>query len=763
MRPLLRITALIIFLICVMAFDSPGNYFDRVAMVSDGRLTRFAKLPITVYVEGLEVQGKEFADDLRYALKEWEDCSDGMVKFQLVDLPDGANICVSWVRKLEPIDQEHPLGMAELHRAGKDEFHVEMRISTRDNMTGKPLTHEQMKTVLLHEFGHAIGLWGHSKDEADVMYYASDSLHPTPRDSRTIKMVYSHKPDYSLHARSISAIRKEMRSEPEDARLHFLLGSVYMDQGKYGQAIGSFRRCLALDAKFYKASAALASAYQASGQDQAAFTEYLSLAESDPSAMVHNVIGALYFEKKDTANAIQHFRKALELERAYEPARRNLYGVYLNRGRELINAEMHYAAIELLSEGISFFPDKPELHDALGTAYCRNGQFQESIDQYIQALRINPAFMPAKNNMASCYNNQGVKYAQAGQWEKSVEAYTEALKLMPDMEEAKKNLSGAYWNRAVGLSKSGRDREAIEAYLQFLAREPNSKKAHNNLGAVYFRVEDYEAAIAEFGKALLIDPRDKSLRANLAIAYYKRGEALMGQKSYSEAAGDFKKGLEVAPDNVNLHLGIAQAYQHLTRLDDAIWHANKALTLEPGNAIAMKIIANLNIRKGYRALQAKDYDQALEYYSKVPDELMPPVLHNNIGYVYIMKGMYLEAASEFDKVLKAEPENETAYQNLLKLESSLSRALSRDPGSQKAKDKLARLRLSLAMSHIRRGDLGKSKDILKTALDLKPRDKDLRYSLAEGCMMLAEAFQKEKSYKDVKEIMDWANQLKFGQ
>ncbi len=726
MRCFLRITALITLSIFAMAFSSSGNYFDRVAMVSDGRLTRFAELPITVYVEGLEVQGKEYADDLRYALKEWEDCSDGMVKFQLVDLPDEANISISWIRKLEPIDQEHPLGMAELHRAGKDEFHVEMRIATRDNMTGKPLTHEQIKTVLLHEFGHAIGLWGHSKDEADVMYYAADALHPTARDSSTVKMVYSHKSSHSLHAQSIRAIREEMRSEPENAKLHFLLGSVYMDQGKYGQAISSFRRCLALDTKFYKASVALASAYQASGQDQAALTEYLSLAKSDPSALVHNVIGALYFEKKDTANAIQHFKKALELERAYEPARRNLYRVYINRGRELIDAGMHYAAIELLSEGISFFPHKPELHDILGTAYCRNGQFQESIEQYTQALRINPAFMPAKDNMASCYNNQGVKYAQAGQWEESLEAYTEALKLMPDMEEAKKNISGAYWNRAVGLSKSGKDREAIEAYQQFLAYKPDSKEARNNLGAVYFRVEDYAAAIAEFRKALLIDPGDKSL-------------------------------------DVNLHLGMAQAYQRLTKLDDAIRHASKALALEPGNTIAMRIMADLSIRKGYRALQAKDYDQALQYYSKVPDELMPPVLHNNVGYVYVMKGMYLEAATEFDKVLKAEPENGTAYQNLLNLESNLSRALSRDPNSQKTKDDLAMVRLSIAMSHIRRGDTGKSRDILKTALDSKPRDKDLRYALAEGCMTLAEAFQKEKAYKDAKEVMDWANQLKFSQ
>ena len=76
---------------------------------------------------------------------------------------------------------------------------------------------------------------------------------------------------------------------------------------------------------------------------------------------------------------------------------------------------------------------------------------------------------------------------------------------------------------------------------------------------------------------------------------------------------------------------------------------------------------------------------------------------------------------------------------------------------QKAKDELAMVRLSLAMSYMRRGDLGKSKDILKTALDLNPRDKNLRHLLAEGCIRLAEAFGKG----DVRrELANWANRLK---
>ncbi len=729
---LLVILSLLIASNCLSQSDD--DYFSLIAVVSDGRITRFTKLPITVYVEGLDMQGKEYADDLQYALETWEGCSNKMLKFQLVDSPDGANISVSWVKKLEAGDHDHPLGVAELERIDHDKFRVGMRICLRNGTTNKPLTHDQMRTVLLHEFGHAVGLWGHSKDKADVMYYAANAPRPTPRDINTLKLLYSHELNYSLHAESISALREEMRSKPEDARLHFLLGTVYMDQEEYNRAIDSFKKSLSMNHKFHKASIALASAYRASGQDQAALIEYLSLAESDPSAVVHNIIGALYFEKKDTAKAIQHFKKSLELERIYEPAKKNLYKVYLSRGQELINAKTYHAAVALLSDGVGFFPDKPELYDTLGTAYTGSGQFQEAIRQYSRAMRINPAFTSAMKNMASCYNNQGVRYAEAGQWEKAIEAYTESLRLMPDMEEAKKNLRAAYWNRAVGLSKARNDKEAIKAYQQFLTLDPNSRDAHNNLGAIYFRMGDYEGAIAEFQSALESYPTNKDLeelrllKDNLVIAHHKAGMDMFKKKAVFKAEYQFKKGLEVAPDNVPIRLSLAQLYMNLERWDNAAKHIEKALTLEPNNADAKRIMANLDMQRAYKYLQVKDYDKALEYYSKIPAELMP--------------------------------QDEASHKNLCIIENRFTHVFSSKGISQQTKDRLASVRLNLAMSYMCRRELTKAKNAFGSAIDLNPQDRSLRRLLAEGCESLMLEFTKEHSSKDTRELADWVKQLK---
>ena len=120
----------------------------------------------------------------------------------------------------------------------------------------------------------------------------------------------------------------------------------------------------------------------------------------------------------------------------------------------------------------------------------------------------------------------------------------------------------------------------------------------------------------------------------------------------------------------------------------------------------------------------------------------------------------MEAVSEFDRVLKADPGNETAHQNLQSIEKGFSQTLSRSPNSQEAKNKLASVRLSLTMSYTGRGDLARAKSVLKSAVDLRSQDRDLRHRLAEGCMKLAGAFRKANQYEDAREVEAWAVRLK---
>jgi len=89
--------------------------------------------------------------------------------------------------------------------------------------------------------------------------------------------------------------------------------------------------------------------------------------------------------------------------------------------------------------------------------------------------------------------------------------YREALRLNPNYAEAHNNLGNL-------LSKQGRHAEAVKHLASVLRLNPRVPAAHNNLGVALARLEKYEAAAECFREALRLDPGYTEARDNLALA-----------------------------------------------------------------------------------------------------------------------------------------------------------------------------------------------------------------------------------------------------
>ncbi|MGB9596734.1 MAG: tetratricopeptide repeat protein, partial [Candidatus Poribacteria bacterium] len=609
--------------------------------------------------------------------------------------------------------------------------------------------------TLLHEIGHAIGLWGHSKDKNDVMYYASDKLHLSENDIATIKALYSYKNNQPIYELTIYAIKEDMDQNPMDADLHYLLGTVYLDQKNYTLGINSLKRCISLNPEYYKAHIALASAYKAIGQEESAISEYLELAKVKPSAIVYNVIGVSYFENGDFDQAIRHIKKALELDRIYEPAKRNLFKIYLASANNYINKKMYDKAVYILSEAIQTFPDRPEIPNLLGICYAETGNYEEALKQYELAIRINPGFEIAKRNMASCYNNYAVQLAKTGQWDSAASIYKKAIELSPDMENIKRNLSALYWDQAHHLVSIGKHKEALNAYIEFIRLNPENEDGYNNLGAVYSRLGDNRSAIIVLKQALKIAPNSEDIKTNLAIAHQRYGIELIQQRFYSLAIDEFHKSLEFLQNEPDIYALLAMAYEKMGKLDEASEYVDLAIKIDPNNETAKKIIWNIKIQQAENYIKAKNYDKALECYKSIPEGVSTPSLHDNIAYIYIMKGLYAQAIEELEIALKYDPYDSIANQNLISIESKLKLMLSRNSGSQEIKDDLARARISIAMSCVNRGDLMKAKQTLKSVYDLKPKDAEVLNLFNNACEKLANKLTKKGDKKEAKAVLSW--------
>ena len=159
-----------------------------------------------------------------------------------------------------------------------------------------------------------------------------------------------------------------------------------------------------------------------------------------------------------------------------------------------------------IPEAMNLFKDelriKPAVaHYSLGNALLRKGRTSEAIDQFTEALRINPDY-------AEAHNNLGYALLVTGRTSAAIEQCREALRIDPTYAHAHNNLGNA-------LAQTGRASEAIEHYKQTLRMNPNSADAHSDLGAALALMGRISEAIEELKAAVRINPNNIDARNNL--------------------------------------------------------------------------------------------------------------------------------------------------------------------------------------------------------------------------------------------------------
>lgn len=159
-----------------------------------------------------------------------------------------------------------------------------------------------------------------------------------------------------------------------------------------------------------------------------------------------------------------------------------------------------------IPEAMNLFKDelriKPAVaHYSLGNALLRKGRTSEAIDQFTEALRINPDY-------AEAHNNLGYALLVTGRTSAAIEQCKDALRIDPTYAHAHNNLGNA-------LAQTGRASEAIDHYKQTLRMNPNSADAHSNLGAALAQMGRISEAIEELKAAVRINPNNIDARNNL--------------------------------------------------------------------------------------------------------------------------------------------------------------------------------------------------------------------------------------------------------
>jgi superkiller protein 3 len=756
-----------LILLVMIALSLPtaygSDYFDRITLYSNGRITRFSEMPIKIFIDesSLRDEGsKDYLEDLNYALQQWRSESEGMVSFQRVPSREEADISVEWINKTLSTRADNALGEAilvEMEEEGKTRLTVEIQLSMVMPDGVERLSHDRMKAVALHELGHALGLWGHSPFKEDVMYPSSENLHPSSRDINTLRRLYSTPPGTPRHQQTLKLIEGMIAKAPENAKLHYLLGSVYFDMGDYDRAIDLFIRCLELDIRYMAAGQKLVRAYLKKGEKGKAIRRYEVMLGQNPSPELYNQVGVLHFENGEFDRAIDHFRKALQLKPGFPSARRNLFNAYKAKAGDLIEKKDYDDAIEVLRRAIGLNPMDAQVHLMLGVALSENGRFNEAASEFETVLKINPGYGEAKRNLAAAYNNLGVEASRRRDWDEAMRFYRRAMELDPQVREFRSNLESACWNKGQRLASQGRYRPAIGYFAECLKLNPSLKEAHLQIGVLHVRLNEFPQAITAFQKALELDPNYREAKHDLIAAHHAYAQALDRSGRYAEAVSHLKKAIQLSENPHDLKLNLGIVYDHWGRDEEAMRVYREMLEENPDDEDALLAIANLHIKRANRFLRAKSLTKALAEYEAVPESHKTASIYDAIGYIHIVKRRYSRAREALSKAIELDPKDDVAYRNLRSIESRIEAELIKRKDENLGTE-LALTKIVMSRALMRRGKLIASRDKLKEAIEISRRD-DVISEAVRMCLDLGRAFKEKGWTKNAEAILQMGIEL----
>lgn len=118
---------------------------------------------------------------------------------------------------------------------------------------------------------------------------------------------------------------QEVRHSLGHAKAQYELGRYYHGQLRYGLAIESYRRALAIDPGMVDAMNAVGAAYAESGNLGLARAQFKAALKLQPeSAYTHNNLGYVDYLAGDYPAAVQAYKQALRLDTKHQKARQNL-------------------------------------------------------------------------------------------------------------------------------------------------------------------------------------------------------------------------------------------------------------------------------------------------------------------------------------------------------------------------------------------------------------------------------------------------------
>jgi len=260
-----------------------------------------------------------------------------------------------------------------------------------------------------------------------------------------------------------------------------------------------------------------------------------------------------------------------------------LASVYVNRASAWVRLGKEERADEDIEKAIALAPDDAEAYFTRAEMHRYTAaRRQQVIADYGKAFALKPDY-------AEAYYGQGTLLLDQD-FDRAIADYTRIIERKPDWQGG-----GAYQARAAAYAAKGDDRRALADRTELVRMKPG-RDAYVDRGFVYLRLADYDAAAADFQKALEFEAHP-SAHAGLAAVYRAKGDfdrallevntaigmaprmagllveranTYLAMGKPAEALADVDASLRPFPQDASAHLVKGRIYEAMGRKSDAI-------------------------------------------------------------------------------------------------------------------------------------------------------------------------------------------------
>nr|XP_046184410.1 LOW QUALITY PROTEIN: protein O-mannosyl-transferase TMTC1-like [Oncorhynchus gorbuscha] len=395
--------------------------------------------------------------------------------------------------------------------------------------------------------------------------------------------------------------RSGIQTLPHNAKVHYNYANFLKDRGRHQEAIHHYKTALRL---YPRHASAMNNLGTLTRHPEDAEHYYRTALDTNPqhNRALFNLGNLLKSQgKKEEAEAL--LRDSIRFGPHFADAYSSLASLYAEQKR-------FAEANDVYLQGIESCPDSSDLHNNYGVFLVDTGEGDLAAAHYQHAVRLKPVHYVAMVNLgrllrSSSENKEaeswykkalqvtrkvdiltplGALYNNTGRYEEALQVYREAATLQPDSTDI-------WLALAQVLAMAGRSKEAEKMTLGIISKQGSCIECYRLLSAIYSKRGNYTEALDALDKALLQNPIDMSVRAEL---HFSKGNQLREMNQLDRAFESYKLVVELKPDQSQAWMNMG-GIQHIKGdYAAARQYYQRALILTPGSKLLKENLAKLD-------------------------------------------------------------------------------------------------------------------------------------------------------------------------